>query len=40
MQVSEDELTLRWKYAFGEIDIKEEEMREHIKEIRERTGKP
>jgi len=39
--VSEEERTIRWKYACGEYpDMPEAELQTKIIEIRERTGKP
>ena len=38
--ISKEENELRWKRAFGEIDLTEEEFNKKINKIRKKTGKP
>lgn len=39
-QVSQEELNLRWDYAYGKFDLTEGEFKKRIAEIRKRTNKP
>lgn len=40
MQISDEEYTLRWAIARGEINLSDKEFVKRVKEIRKRTGKP